>query len=37
MSNSKFEVVFAIAGLPIRPGGASVTLPATATLYQPAN
>ena len=27
----------AIAGLPIRPGGASVTLPATATLYQPAN
>jgi len=25
----------AIAGLPIRPGGASATLPATATLYQP--
>jgi len=25
----------AIAGLPIRPGGASVTLPATASLYQP--
>jgi hypothetical protein len=27
----------AIAGLPIKPGGASVSLPATATLYRPAS